>query len=73
MFDEGEGYPRILTDVEQAYAVHLLELAKCQATLWNKGADAGRTHFLAIQKELERLYGYKYAPLHGESSESSGS
>ena len=45
------------------YAVVLSNLAVANAMLWNKGKDAGKTHYIAIVKELEDLCGFAFVPL----------
>lgn len=45
---------------DDTYAVVLSNLAVANAILWNKGKDAGRTHYIAIVKELEHLCGFRF-------------
>ncbi len=45
---------------DETYAIVLSNLAVANAMLWHKGQDAGKTHYIAIVKELERLCGFSF-------------
>lgn len=47
-------------DHYQSYGVMLSNLAIAESNLVKAGKDSAMPHFIAIVKELERVYGFKF-------------
>lgn len=45
---------------DYGYGIALSNLAVAQSNLVRAGKDSAMPHFIAIVKELERLYGFKF-------------
>lgn len=45
---------------DQAYCIALSNLAIAQSNLVRAGKDSAMPHFIAIVKELERVYGFEF-------------
>ena len=47
-------------NLADSYGIMLSNLAIAQSNLMRAGKDSAQPHFIAIIKELERLYGFKF-------------
>jgi hypothetical protein len=56
--DDGSG--AVLNREHFGYAIALSNLAVAQSNLVKAGKDSAMTHFIAIVKELEQLYGFEF-------------
>lgn len=56
--DERYSGPCCVTD--ESYALMLAQLAVAQSNLVKAGKDSAMPHFIAIVKELERIYGFTF-------------
>jgi hypothetical protein len=58
----------VLNNATHDYAHVLASLAQSQALLVKAGKESAMPHFIAIVKELERLYGFKFEVIPDEES-----
>jgi len=49
-----------ITEAATGYAIVLSNLAIAESNLVKAGKDSALPHFIAIVKELERMYGFKF-------------
>lgn len=61
------GSPRVASI--EAYASMLVEMMKVQAMLVKQGKDSAMPHLIAIVKELEELFGFKFEVLEGQDGQ----
>lgn len=53
---------------KEYYAVVLSNLAIAQSNLVKQGKDSAMPHFIAIVKELERVYGFRFEVIPEDAS-----